>query len=168
MQTIPGIKALTMVCRYPIAEVHYEIPGLPVQVSMEALSPAIPGDSKSSCIPVACFQFTLKNTGSAPVEVDLMEAQQKLRDLEAAADAARRERRDAQLKRQEVGKKLTPKERLALAGKILGAQARVDLMQAELARHHEEHEFEEMRQTAAKFDTKAGYGGLDGDPNTPG
>ena len=98
----------------------------------------------------------------------LMEAQQKLRDLEAAADAARRERRDAQLKRQEVGKKLTPKERLALAGKILGAQARVDLMQAELARHHEEHEFEEMRQTAAKFDTKAGYGGLDGDPNTPG
>ena len=48
MQTMPGIKALTMVCRYPIAEVAYEIPGLPVTVSMEAMSPAIPGDAKSS------------------------------------------------------------------------------------------------------------------------
>ncbi len=76
MQTMPGIKALTMRCRYPIAEVDYEIPGLPVQVSMEAMSPAIPGDSKSSCIPVAIFQFTLKNTGTTPVTVSLMEAQQ--------------------------------------------------------------------------------------------
>ena len=76
MQTMPGIKALTMVCRYPIAEVAYEIPGLPVSVSMEAMSPAIPGDAKSSCIPVALFQFTLKNSGSTPVTVSLMEAQQ--------------------------------------------------------------------------------------------
>jgi hypothetical protein len=76
MQTMPGIKALTMVCRYPVAETVYEIPGLPVQVSMEALSPAIPGDSKSSCIPVAIFQFTLKNTGATAVTVSLMEAQQ--------------------------------------------------------------------------------------------
>ena len=76
MQTMPGIKALTMVCRYPIAEVAYEIPGLPVTVSMEAMSPAIPGDAKSSCIPVALFQFTLKNSGSTPVTVSLMEAQQ--------------------------------------------------------------------------------------------
>ena len=64
MQTIPGIKALTMECKYPIATVDYEIPGLPVSVSMEALSPAIPLDAKSSCIPVAIFQFTLKNTSS--------------------------------------------------------------------------------------------------------
>jgi hypothetical protein len=76
LQTIPGIKGLTMRCTYPVAEVSYEIPGFPVQVSMEALSPAIPIDSKASCLPVVIFQFTLKNTGSTDVEVSLMEAQQ--------------------------------------------------------------------------------------------
>ena len=43
---------------------------------MEALSPAIPQDAKASCLPVAIFQFTLKNTSSKPVAVSLMEAQQ--------------------------------------------------------------------------------------------
>ena len=76
LQTIPGIKALTMRCTYPITEVEYEIPGLPVMVSMEALSPAIPQDGKSSCLPVAIFQFTLKNSGTKPVEVSLGEFQQ--------------------------------------------------------------------------------------------
>ena len=76
LHTIPGIKSLNMRCRYPIAEVDYEIPGLPVQVSMEALSPAIPQDNKASCLPVAIFQFTLKNTGTTPCEVSLMQAQQ--------------------------------------------------------------------------------------------
>ena len=28
MQTLPGIRSLTMRCRYPIAEVQYGIPGL--------------------------------------------------------------------------------------------------------------------------------------------
>jgi uncharacterized protein (DUF608 family) len=45
-------------------------------LAITALSPAIPGDSKSSCIPVAIFQFTLKNTGATAVTVSLMEAQQ--------------------------------------------------------------------------------------------
>jgi hypothetical protein len=98
----------------------------------------------------------------------LMEAQQKLRDLEAAAAAARRDRRDASLKRQESGLRLNPKMRREFSSKILGAAARVELMQAEMARSHEEHELEEMRQEAAAFDTRAGAGGLDGDPNTPG
>jgi non-lysosomal glucosylceramidase len=76
LQTIPGIKGLTMRCTYPIAEVDYEIPGLPVVVSMEALSPAIPQDEKASCLPVAIFQFTVKNSGTKPVEVSLAEFQQ--------------------------------------------------------------------------------------------
>lgn len=76
MSTLPGVRSLTMRCRYPIAEVTYDVPGLPVEVSLEALSPAIPGDSDGSCIPAAVFQFTLVNSGTAPVEVSLMEAQQ--------------------------------------------------------------------------------------------
>ena len=28
VQTLPGIRSLTMRCRYPVAEVQYDIPGL--------------------------------------------------------------------------------------------------------------------------------------------
>ena len=43
---------------------------------MEALSPAIPQDERASCLPVAIFQFTVKNSGTKPVEVSLAEFQQ--------------------------------------------------------------------------------------------
>lgn len=55
---------------------QYEIPGLPCSISLEAMSPAVPGDSKASCIPVVIFQFKIENTGAVPVSVSLMEAQQ--------------------------------------------------------------------------------------------
>ena len=89
LQTIPGIKALKMRCRYPIADVAYDIPGFPVSVSLEAMTPAIPLDSKASCIPVAMFQFTLKNTGSVPVEVSVMQAQQNFVGWDGYADCTR-------------------------------------------------------------------------------
>ena len=48
----------------------------PVQVSLEAMNPAVPGDAESSAIPIALFRFTVQNGGDKPVEVSLMEAQQ--------------------------------------------------------------------------------------------
>ena len=48
----------------------------PVQVSLEAMNPAVPGDAESSSIPVALFRFTVQNRGDKPVEVSLMQAQQ--------------------------------------------------------------------------------------------
>ena len=67
LQDLPGIKGLTMTAKYPIVEVDYEIPGLPVAVSMEAMTPLIPNDAKNSSFPVAQFAFTVKNTGQSSV-----------------------------------------------------------------------------------------------------
>lgn len=86
MQSLPGIHSLSMECRYPIATVDYDIPGLPVEVSMEAMNPAIPNDPKSSCLPIALFRFTLRNTSSIDVEVDLMQAQQNFIGWDGHAD----------------------------------------------------------------------------------
>ena len=47
-----------------------------MQVSLEAMNPAVPGDAESSSIPIALFRFTVQNGGDKPVEVSLMEAQQ--------------------------------------------------------------------------------------------
>ena len=76
MQTMPGIKSLSMKARYPIAEVDYEIPGFPVTVSMEAMTPLIPNDAKNSSLPCAVFSFTVTNPGATAVEVNLMQSQQ--------------------------------------------------------------------------------------------
>lgn len=61
LKTLPGIKGLTAECKYPIAEVNYDIPGLPVNVTMETMTPLIPQDSKSSSMPLAQFSFTVSN-----------------------------------------------------------------------------------------------------------
>jgi len=76
MQTIPGIRSLSLRGRYPIAEVDYDIAGFPVEVSMEAMSPLVPGELQNSAWPAAVFTFSFKNTGKTDVKVRLMESQQ--------------------------------------------------------------------------------------------
>lgn len=56
---------------YPIAQLAYADPALPVQVSLEAFSPFIPLDTDDSALPVTVFRFTLKNTSAALVEATL-------------------------------------------------------------------------------------------------
>ena len=76
LQTLPGIKGLSLTGRYPVADVKYDIPGFPVQVALEAYSPLIPLDNKSSSLPCAVFTFSLKNTDPAKAAtVRVMEAQ---------------------------------------------------------------------------------------------
>lgn len=76
MQTLPGIRSLSLRGRYPIAEVDYDIAGFPVEVSMEAMSPLVPGELQNSAWPAAVFTFSFKNTGKTDVKVRLMESQQ--------------------------------------------------------------------------------------------
>jgi uncharacterized protein (DUF608 family) len=76
LEALPGIASLTLVGRYPIAEVSYSIPGFPVQVALEAFSPMCPLDNKNSSLPAAVFTFTLTNTGTTPVAVRLLHSQQ--------------------------------------------------------------------------------------------
>ena len=87
LQTIPGIKGLTMTGKYPIAEVAYDVPGLPVELSLEAMTPLIPDDPKASGLPAAVFTFTAKNPGSKPVDVRLLEAQQNFLGWDGLKDA---------------------------------------------------------------------------------
>jgi uncharacterized protein (DUF608 family) len=76
LQALPGIASLSVVGKYPVAEVDYGITGFPVQVKLEAMAPLIPGDEKASSLPAAVFTFTVTNPGSKAVSVRLLEAQQ--------------------------------------------------------------------------------------------
>ena len=75
MPSIPGmteVKETEFIGEFPIAEVRYKDPALPVQVSMEAFSPFIPMNSKDSGIPGIFFVFKVKNPGSQPASVSLL------------------------------------------------------------------------------------------------
>jgi len=66
-----GIAQIEFRGQYPIGEVTYRDPKLPVVVTLQAFSPFIPGDLENSIFPAVIMAFTVKNTSSAPVEADL-------------------------------------------------------------------------------------------------
>jgi len=81
LQTVPvgpfePMKSLTFRCAFPFGWYDFADTNLPVSVSLEAYSFLIPMDLKSSAIPSAIFRYTVKNPGTAPVQVSLLAAQQ--------------------------------------------------------------------------------------------
>jgi uncharacterized protein (DUF608 family) len=58
---LPGVATTELVGRYPIAELTYRDPALPVHVSMEAFSPFAPLDADVSGIPAIVFNVTVAN-----------------------------------------------------------------------------------------------------------
>ena len=87
LQALPGIKAITLVGRYPVAELAYEIVGFPATVAMEATTPLIPTAVKESSLPSAIFTFTLTNPSTTKsVAVRVMEAQQNFVGWDGQAD----------------------------------------------------------------------------------
>jgi len=75
---LPGVDSLEIIAQYPIVEVDYESPAIPVQVHLEAFSPFIPLSSKDSGLPAVLFNFTVTNPGDQAVHVSLMATQQNL------------------------------------------------------------------------------------------
>lgn len=73
---LPGVDAVTMTARHPIAEVAYQSSRIPAQVKLEALSPFIPLNSKDSGLPLVILNFTVSNPTQTPLRVSLMAAQQ--------------------------------------------------------------------------------------------
>lgn len=69
---LPLVKDIEFVGEFPLARLRYLDPDLPLDVSMEALSPFIPPDSAASCTPAVAFTFTVKNTGKKTAEVSLL------------------------------------------------------------------------------------------------
>ncbi len=56
---------------YPVGIVNYTDAALPVAVKLEAFSPFIPLNTEDSSLPATIFQFTVRNTSSAPLEATL-------------------------------------------------------------------------------------------------
>eukprot|EP01063_Lacrimia_lanifica_P028465 TRINITY_DN4158_c0_g1_i2.p1 TRINITY_DN4158_c0_g1~~TRINITY_DN4158_c0_g1_i2.p1 ORF type:complete len:848 (+),score=329.88 TRINITY_DN4158_c0_g1_i2:177-2720(+) len=87
LQALPGIKSLTLTGQYPIADVAYDVTGLPVELSLEAASPLIPGEAQNSAFPAAVFTFTAKNATDKQVSVRLLQGQQNFVGWDGVADA---------------------------------------------------------------------------------
>jgi len=61
LKQLPGVEAVEFIGEYPIAELAYHDPTLPLRVRMEAFSPFIPLESKDSGLPAIVFNVTVTN-----------------------------------------------------------------------------------------------------------
>jgi uncharacterized protein (DUF608 family) len=70
----PGasIRDTELVGEYPTATLRYLDPALPVEVSLEAFTPFIPLEARSSAYPGAVFAFKIRNPGKTAVDVSLL------------------------------------------------------------------------------------------------
>lgn len=67
--SLKPVESLEYEGGYPIARLAYHDPALPVEVLLEAMNPMIPLDAANSSIPGGLFRLTVKNAGTAAVDV---------------------------------------------------------------------------------------------------
>ena len=72
LEQFPGVKEIEFTGRYPVAEINYLDPTLPVSVALEAYSPFVPHDAKNSGLPAIVFEFTVKNPGPAKLDAAVL------------------------------------------------------------------------------------------------
>lgn len=68
---LPRLHDATFTHRFPLAEVELSEPGWPLQVTVTAWSPFIPGDADSSGMPVAALEYRIRNPGRTRVDAVL-------------------------------------------------------------------------------------------------
>jgi uncharacterized protein (DUF608 family) len=61
LKELSGVETTEFIGEYPIAELTYHDPALPLQVAMEAFSPFTPLESKDSGLPTIVFNITVTN-----------------------------------------------------------------------------------------------------------
>lgn len=66
-----GFAEISFCGEYPIANLEFRDPQAPVTVALEAFSPFVPLNTADSSLPATVLRYTVKNTGSAKVEVRL-------------------------------------------------------------------------------------------------
>jgi non-lysosomal glucosylceramidase len=69
IEDLPTVQATEFIGEYPVGEIAYEDPELPVKVTLRAFSPFIPLNSRDSGIPAVTYTFTAENTGRRPAQV---------------------------------------------------------------------------------------------------
>ncbi len=69
--THAGFSDITFCGEYPLANIEYRDPKLPVAVSLEAFSPFAPLHTDDSSLPATVLRYTVKNTGNTKLEVRL-------------------------------------------------------------------------------------------------
>lgn len=67
-----NVEEIEYVGEYPLVTLNFKDPSLPIEVSLTAYSPFIPGDIKNSSLPAAILSFRVKNPSN--VEVSLLGA----------------------------------------------------------------------------------------------
>lgn len=69
LRRLPGVDAVEFIGEYPIAELTYHDPALPVHVCMEAFNPFVPLNAKDSGLPVILFNLTVSNPTDQTLDV---------------------------------------------------------------------------------------------------
>ena len=65
---LPRFKSNDFISRFPCAQLELSDNSIPLDVSIQALSPFIPGDSYNSSLPVGTVEYTFENNSNEPVE----------------------------------------------------------------------------------------------------
>jgi non-lysosomal glucosylceramidase len=68
---LPPMRAAHFCGEFPVAEITFDEPHLPVRVKLEAYSPFIPLNADDSGLPIAVLRYHITNPGAAPVQVSL-------------------------------------------------------------------------------------------------
>ena len=68
---LPAVRGLDFDGLYPVANLAYTDPALPVTVSQRAFSPLIPHDIRNSSFPAAAFVFRVANSSGAELEISI-------------------------------------------------------------------------------------------------
>lgn len=69
---LPRMKHARLYGEYPIAQIDFDEPSLPLSISLEAFTPLLPLNPEDSGIPCAIFTFTLTNTSPDAVSFTLV------------------------------------------------------------------------------------------------
>ena len=68
---LPRFSVASFDAAFPFGTVHLSDPSMPVKVDIKGFSPFTPGDSASSCLPVASLEYEVENLSGEPLEVSV-------------------------------------------------------------------------------------------------
>jgi uncharacterized protein (DUF608 family) len=68
---LPRFRQCTFAAAYPLGQVMLSDPDMPVEVTLQAFNPLVPGDAEVSGIPVAVLRYVVQNKTNRPLEVSV-------------------------------------------------------------------------------------------------